>query len=140
MSSALTVRNSVLKLSVPPGCALRTRYETGFPKASNSSMPSTCDESPESSVSVTRSASMSWRSSLTFVASLGFCAIMTNASPSWHRAILMVRSLAGSLVLFAQTAKSCSMRLLVSSSSRSIWRRGPVPTVSSASVFTMPRA
>ena len=139
MSSALTVRNSVLKLSVPPGCAFRTRYETGFPKASNS-MPSTCDASPASSVSVTRSASMIWRSSLTFVASLGFCAMIANASPSWHRAIRIVRSFAGRRVFFAQTAKSCSMRLLVSSSSRSIWRRGPVPTVSSASVFTMPRA
>ena len=58
MFSALTVMNSVLKLSVPPGWNFNTLYEKGFPKMSNV-MPSTRLSSLVNSSSVTRSASMS---------------------------------------------------------------------------------
>ena len=139
MFSALTVADSVLNESVPPGCRLSTLYETGFPNGSNV-MPSTQFGSLVSSSSVTRSASMSCMSSVTFDLSAGFRARRMNASPSWQRAMRMVRSFAGRCVFFAHTPKSCSILLLVPSSSRSIWSLGPVPIVSSASVFTIPLA
>ena len=103
-------------------------------------MPSTDAPSAFISSSVTRSASISWMSSVTFDLKFGFCAMIAKDSPSWHRAIRIVRSFAGRWTRFAQTAKSCSTRRFVSSESRSIWRRGPVPTTSFASVETIPRA
>ena len=139
MFSALTVTESVPNDAVPPGWAFSTLYETGLPNESNV-MPSTERPSAFISSSVTRSASMSWMSSVTFVESLGFCARTANASPSWHRAIRIVRSFAARRMRFAHSAKSCSTRRFFASSSRSICSLGPVPTVSSASVFTIPRA
>ena len=79
-------------------------------------------------------------SSVTFDPKFGFCAMMAKDSPSWHRAIRIVRSLAGRWTSLAHTAKSCSTLRFVSSESSSIWRRGPVPTESFASVETIPRA
>ena len=139
MFSAFTTTESVPKLCVPPGWFFSTLYVLGFPKRSNV-MPSTELPSLWSSSSVTLSASTSWMSSLTSDLKLGFCARMAKASPSWHRAILIVRSFAASWTRFAHTAKSCSTSWFSPSLSKSIWRRGPVPTVSLAMVETIPRA
>eukprot|EP00828_Plagiopyla_frontata_P026620 TRINITY_DN34778_c0_g1_i1.p2 TRINITY_DN34778_c0_g1~~TRINITY_DN34778_c0_g1_i1.p2 ORF type:complete len:101 (-),score=9.68 TRINITY_DN34778_c0_g1_i1:221-523(-) len=66
--------------------------------------------------------------------------MIANASPSWQRAMRIVRSFSGSLTAADHIMKSRSICRFNSSYSVNICKRGPVPMVSFASVNTIPLA
>jgi hypothetical protein len=83
---------------------------------------------------------MSRRSNFTGESRLSLETSRANASPSWTRAIRIVRSLLARSMSLAHREKVRSTAWLTAGSRASIWSLGPVPTTSLASVRTMPLA
>jgi len=89
---------------------------------------------------VTWSGSSSRGSSFTAWSIRGLLVSMQKHSPDSARPIRIVRGSPARSTAAAHSLNASSTRALAFGSSVSIWSRGPVPTVSLASVSTMPLA